>query len=227
MRVHKDATFLIETPAELEEIDAHLKLEFEMEDLRKTRYSLDLEIEHCSDGILYTRPDISFAVNLLARYRNKPHIGTGMIDSRLVGYANVGYLSYPHRARSQTSYVFTVGDTTISWKSTKKMLVATSSNHAEIFTLHEASHKIVLNTIASSLFFIGLDIPEVNSYKSVFSKCTDPLEIRPPFTKQTGEAQILQTAKKVTIEGLAFLDPDLYKVPVCVLSFFPEEYFLV
>ncbi|XP_068328055.1 secreted RxLR effector protein 161-like [Pyrus communis] len=62
------------------------------------------------------------------------------IDSRLVGYADVGYLFDPHRTRSQTSYVFTVGDTAISCRSTKKTLVATSSNHAKILTLHEASH---------------------------------------------------------------------------------------
>ena len=43
---------LIGTPVELEEIAAHLKSEFEMNDLGKTRYCLGLEIEHCSDGIL-------------------------------------------------------------------------------------------------------------------------------------------------------------------------------
>ncbi|KAM1987250.1 hypothetical protein ACFX15_034546 [Malus domestica] len=43
---------LIGTPAELEEIDAHLKSEFKMKDLGKTRYCLGLEIKHCLDGIL-------------------------------------------------------------------------------------------------------------------------------------------------------------------------------
>ncbi|KAM1356837.1 hypothetical protein PS2_030661 [Malus domestica] len=204
---------LIGTPEELEEIAAHLKLEFEMNDLGKTRYCLGLEIEHCLDGILvhqsnYTqkvlrrfnedeakpsstpmivrtldvkrdpfrpkedeeeilepevpylsaigallylaqcfRPDISFAVNLLARYNNAPtrkhwngvkdifcylkgttdlglfytHKSPSVaapygsrIDSCLVGYADAGYLYDPHRARSQTGYVFTVGNTAIS-----------------------------------------------------------------------------------------------------------------
>ncbi|KAM2185178.1 hypothetical protein ACFX1Q_030207 [Malus domestica] len=63
------------------------------------------------------------------------------IDFRLVSYADAGYLFDPHRARSQMGYVFTVGDTTISWRSTKQMLVATSLNHAEILALHEASHE--------------------------------------------------------------------------------------
>ena len=50
--VYVDDMNLIGTPAELEEIAAHLKSEFEMKDLGKTRYCLGLEIEHCSDGIL-------------------------------------------------------------------------------------------------------------------------------------------------------------------------------
>ena len=56
----------------------------------------------------------------------------------LVGFADAGYLSDPHKGRSQTGYVFTMGNTAISWRSTKQTLVATSSNHAEIIALHEA-----------------------------------------------------------------------------------------
>ncbi|XP_070668921.1 secreted RxLR effector protein 161-like [Malus domestica] len=100
-----------------------------------------------------TRLDISFAVNLLARYSNvptcrhwngvkdifcylkgttdlglfytrkSPSVATPygpQIDSRLVGYADAGYLFDPHRARSQTGYVFTVKDTVISWRFTKQ-----------------------------------------------------------------------------------------------------------
>ena len=36
-----------------------------------------------------------------------------------------------------------VGDTTISWQSTKQTLVATSSNHSEILAIHEASRECV------------------------------------------------------------------------------------
>ncbi|KAM2445719.1 hypothetical protein PS1_016269 [Malus domestica] len=59
----------------------------------------------------------------------------------LVGYADAGFLSDPHKARSQNGYVFTNGDTAISWRSTKQTLVATSSNHSEIIALHEASRE--------------------------------------------------------------------------------------
>ncbi|KAD2803914.1 hypothetical protein E3N88_37291 [Mikania micrantha] len=112
-----------------------------------------------------TRPDISFAVNLQARFSSAPtkrhwngikHIFRylrGTIDlglfypnnskEGLVGYADAGYLSDPHKAKSQTGYVFINGGTAISWRSQKQTLVATSSNHAEVIALHEASRECV------------------------------------------------------------------------------------
>lgn len=112
-----------------------------------------------------TRPDIPFAINFLARYSSSPtrrhwnvikHVfrylrGTvdlGLFYPRntkqgLIGYADAGYLSDPHKARSQTGYVFTYGGTAISWRSQKQTLVPTSSNHAEIIALHEASRECV------------------------------------------------------------------------------------
>ncbi|KAM1511048.1 hypothetical protein ACFX15_019494 [Malus domestica] len=117
---------------------------------RKKKKILELEVPYLSaiGALLYlaqcTKPDISFAMNLLARYSNAPTrrhwngvkdifcylkgttdlglfytrespsvatpYGT-QIDSRLVGYTDTGYLFDPHRAHSQTGYVFAVGDT--------------------------------------------------------------------------------------------------------------------
>ncbi|KAB2619497.1 hypothetical protein D8674_015366 [Pyrus ussuriensis x Pyrus communis] len=68
------------------------------------------------------------------------------------------------------------------------------------------------SSTASSLFFIDPDIPELNTYKSVFSDCKEALKILPPSAIQGNEAQIFQSAKKVTIDELAFLDPDLHKL---------------
>ncbi|KAJ9556489.1 hypothetical protein OSB04_011103 [Centaurea solstitialis] len=65
------------------------------------------------------------------------------ISSSLYGFADAGYLSDPHTGRSETGYVFTIGGTTISWRSTKQTMVATSSNHAEILAIYEASRECV------------------------------------------------------------------------------------
>ena len=126
-----------------------------------------------------TQPDISFSVNLLARFSSAPtqrhwtgvknimrylrgtmdlglffpyRDNCALVDNEsriapsyiknpcdvLIGFAHAGYLSNPHKGRSQTGYVITMGNTAISWRSTKQTLVATSSNHAEIIALHEA-----------------------------------------------------------------------------------------
>ncbi|KAL6329080.1 hypothetical protein AAG906_007370 [Vitis piasezkii] len=108
-----------------------------------------------------TRLDIAFSVNLLARYsfaltkrhwneiKHILHYFRGTSDmglyyskeskSQLIGYADAEYLSDPHKTRSQTGYVFTYGGTTISWRSVKQTMVATSSNHSEILVIYEAS----------------------------------------------------------------------------------------
>ena len=112
-----------------------------------------------------TRPDITFSVNLLARYSSAPirrhwngikHIlrylsGTtdmGLFYSnkskeKLLEYADAGYLSDPHKARSQTGYVFNYNGTAISWRSVKQTMMATSSNHSEIIAIHEASRECI------------------------------------------------------------------------------------
>ncbi|PHU19641.1 Protein trichome birefringence-like 21 [Capsicum chinense] len=61
----------------------------------------------------------------------------------LVGYADAGYLSDSHKARSQTGYVFICEDTAISWRSIKQSIAATLSNHAEIKAIHKASRECV------------------------------------------------------------------------------------
>ena len=94
-----------------------------------------------------TRPDISFSVNLLARYSFAPtrrhwkcikHIlrylsGTTNMSlfysnkskEKLLGYADARYLLDPHTTRSQTGYVFYYNGTTISWRSVRQTMVAT------------------------------------------------------------------------------------------------------
>ena len=188
--VYVDDLNLIGTLEELIKTTNYLKKEFEMKDLRKTRYCLGLQIEYCLNGVLihqssyiekvlkrfymdkshplsslmvvrslevtkdpfrpkeenkellglevpylsaigalmylanYTRPDIAFSVNLLARYNSAPtkrhwneikHIlrylrgisdmglfYSKVMEPQLLGYADAGYLTDPHKARSQT-----------------------------------------------------------------------------------------------------------------------------
>ena len=50
--IYVDHLNLIWTPEKLTKTTNYLKKEFEMKDLGKTRYYLDLHIEHCSNGIL-------------------------------------------------------------------------------------------------------------------------------------------------------------------------------
>ena len=61
------------------------------------------------------------------------------MEPQLLGYADAGYLSDPHKAQSQTGYIFIYGNTAISWRSVKQTMVVTSSNHLEILAIHEAS----------------------------------------------------------------------------------------
>ena len=112
-----------------------------------------------------TRPDIAFYINLIAMYSSAPtqrhwngikHIlcylqGTtylGLIYSneskqQLFGYADVEYLLDPHKARSQTRYVFNCNGTVISGRSFKLTMVATSSNHLEIIAIHKSSRECI------------------------------------------------------------------------------------
>ena len=63
--------------------------------------------------------------------------------AELVGYADAEYLSDPHKTRSQTGYLFIYRGAAVFWRSTKQTLTATSSNHAEILALHEASRECI------------------------------------------------------------------------------------
>ena len=110
-------------------------------------------------------PDIFLPVSLLARFsscstrrhwKGVKHIFRYIqetIDMRLlyfnaskselIAFADAGYLSDPHKARSQTNFLFTYGGTTITWRSMKQTIVATCSNHEEIKAIYEDSRECV------------------------------------------------------------------------------------
>lgn len=69
-----------------------------------------------------------------------------------MGYADVGYLSSPHKDRSQIGYIFTCGGATISWGLVKQTLIVTSYNHSKILALHKASHECIWFKIYDSTY---------------------------------------------------------------------------
>jgi hypothetical protein len=180
-----------------------------------------------------TRSDIAFPVNLLARHSAAPtkrhYTGVKNIfrylngakdlglffqrnaDSNMIGYTDAGYLSDLHNARSQTGYVFLHCGATISWKSSKQTLVATSTNHSEIIALYEASRECVwlrrmINHIQQSCGIDSMESPTIiyedntacvaqmdTSYiKNNITKHIAPKLFYPHQLKQNGEIDILQ-----------------------------------
>ena len=59
----------------------------------------------------------------------------------MVGYCDVGHISYPRNPGSQIGFVFLNGGTTFTWKSRRQTLVAASTSHSEIIDLYEASNR--------------------------------------------------------------------------------------
>lgn len=109
--------------------------------------------------------DIAFAVSVLARHSVRPILRhwngikhllhylkdtedlrlyyTQFADPKLVGYCDAGYKPDIPTAKSQIGYVFLRHGAAIYWNSVKQTIIATSSNHAKIITIHEASQEYI------------------------------------------------------------------------------------
>ena len=161
-----DKSYLTKTPMVVRSLDVE-KDPFRPRDEGEEILGPNISYLSAIGALMYlansTRPDIAFAVNLLARHSAAPTkrhwVGVKMVfrylngtkdlglfysrnqDPTLLGYTDAGYLSDSHNGISQTSFVFLQGGTTISWKSTKQTLVSTSTNHSEIIALYEASRE--------------------------------------------------------------------------------------
>lgn len=112
-----------------------------------------------------TRPDIAFAVSVLARHSQKStsrhwqgvkHLlrylyGTEDLglhyqkhtSGAIIGYADSGFKTDPISGKSQTGYIFIKNGALISWRSTKQTVTATSTNNAELLAFYEASRETV------------------------------------------------------------------------------------
>ncbi|XP_059639001.1 secreted RxLR effector protein 161-like [Cornus florida] len=128
-RFYMDKAHLLSSPMVVRSHDVK-KDHFRPQEDDKEILSAEVSYLSAIGALMYlpncTKPDITFAVNLLK------------IKPQLIGYADAGYLSDPHTAQSQTMYLFTYGDTAISWRSMKQTMTASaSSNHSEILAIHE------------------------------------------------------------------------------------------
>uniref|UniRef100_A0A2N9ET61 Reverse transcriptase Ty1/copia-type domain-containing protein n=1 Tax=Fagus sylvatica TaxID=28930 RepID=A0A2N9ET61_FAGSY len=165
---HMDKAHPLSTPMVVRSLDVK-KDPFRPQEVGEETLSPEVPYLNAIGALMYlancTRPNIAFSINLLARYSSTPTLRhwngvkhvlrylRGTTDMRLfypnksnpqlVGYADAGYLSDPHKGRSQTGYLFTCGNTAISWRSVKQTISATSSNHSEIIAIHETSRECV------------------------------------------------------------------------------------
>ena len=53
----------------------------------------------------------------------------------LEGYNNANWISNPDDIKSTSCYVFTLGDGTVAWKSSKQTLIATSTMESEFLAI--------------------------------------------------------------------------------------------
>ena len=150
----------------------------------------------------------------------------------MVGYTDAGYMSDPHNARSQTRFVFLCGGTTISWRSFKRTLVATSTNHSEIIAMYEAARECVwlrrmtshilkswgLNVISTPTIIYEDNAAcvahmQMGYVKSNLTKHIAPKFFYPHELQKSGEVKILYTK---SCENLADLFTK-YLPPPCFL----------
>ncbi|XP_040369503.1 secreted RxLR effector protein 161-like [Rosa chinensis] len=123
-----------------------------------------------------SRPDISFAVNILSRYQENPgheHWVTGkkvlrylkrtkdymLVYKKIEGqefeikaYADASYKSDMDDLKSTSGYIFILGGGAVSWKTAKQSLTAASTFQAEYIAIFEATgHALWLKNFVSQL----------------------------------------------------------------------------
>ncbi|KAL4334975.1 hypothetical protein GQ457_07G002860 [Hibiscus cannabinus] len=134
--------------------------------------------------LTHTRPDITYAVNLLSQFVSSPrkthlqavhHLlsyikgspGLGLFFSseatlQLTAFVDSDYNSCPDTRRSTTGYCTFLGDTLISWKSKKQHTVSRSSCEAEYRAMAIATCELVW--IAALLDSFQISVPQAFLY---------------------------------------------------------------
>ncbi|GAU51565.1 hypothetical protein TSUD_244720 [Trifolium subterraneum] len=132
-----------------------MKEKFAMSDLGKMKYFLGIEMIDCLMYLLATRPDLAFSVCLAARYMERPtemHVVAfkrvlrylkGTLNFEILykckankelimqGLSDSDYAGDHDDRKSTSEYVFTLGESAISWSSKKQPVVTLSTTEAE------------------------------------------------------------------------------------------------
>ncbi|KAG7558728.1 Integrase catalytic core [Arabidopsis thaliana x Arabidopsis arenosa] len=125
-------------------------------------------------AMVCTRPDLAHAVSVVSRFMGQPGkehwlavkrifrylrgtsdvglIYGGEVPSLIAGYSDSDYAGDVDSRRSMTGYVFTLGNSVISWKATLQPTVTLSTTEAEYMALTEAAKEgIWLKGLVSDL----------------------------------------------------------------------------
>eukprot|EP00253_Pinus_taeda_P023820 PITA_23820 len=167
-------------PNLINHVKSSLKKKFEMTDLGHLHYFLGLQVLQSKEGKLlyltHTRPDLSFAIGLVACFLQNPRESHWKAAKRilryvrgtvqfgihysakatplLVGFTDSDWAGDPDDRKSTAGYVFTLGSGPITWACKKQAAISPSSAEAEYRGAVEASKEALwLRQILSEFGF--------------------------------------------------------------------------
>ncbi|CAA7037262.1 unnamed protein product [Microthlaspi erraticum] len=127
--------------------------------------------------LTHTRPELSYAVHMLAQFMQQPHIkhweaairvvrylkgcpGQGIMlssadDFQIKAYCDSDYNACPMTRRSLTGFIVMLGDSPIAWKTKKQDIVSFSSAEAEYRAMGFTTREIKWNRELLSCFGIS------------------------------------------------------------------------
>ncbi|KAK8644737.1 hypothetical protein V6N13_124037 [Hibiscus sabdariffa] len=90
-------------------------------------------------AMIFTRPDLSYALSMTSRYQANP----GEEELRIKGYTDASFQTDKDDSRSQSGFVFCLNGGAVSWKSSKQDTTADSTTEAEYIAASGAAKQAV------------------------------------------------------------------------------------